>query len=440
MQIRVRDRGALTEYERGSAVSGNLREQTGIQDQGERRVLGHVRGLGDGAVHEFGRTARGMGREIDQLGDADVDDLAGRLGSRQAFQAARGKTSGRAAVAARAPIPTRVAAGVAARGSRAGARVAARKWQERGQRKTPAGAIDFMDRVRKGGRGGVDDPRAGAGRRRWDAVGDARMVASRVHSEVAAGGQMDVDRAAAGLGRGAARRAGAVRGRAAGKTAWAGARVAGRAGASAARSGASVAAQVVNTAARAAATAAQSAVAKIAAAAGSSILPGAMVVLAFVLLLVTILPSWMTSGEQAQREAALASVCVSSPNNLGPAKPHVEQATVFLGTKYGVETIGGWRPGNTYDVTGHPAGLAVDFMFPMNAEASSAARRPRSSSVRTRPRSGQSTSSGSNRLGASNAAARVGGRWKIGGRRRPTNSTTSTCRSTRHQARVTWRR
>lgn len=48
--------------------------------------------------------------------------------------------------------------------------------------------------------------------------------------------------------------------------------------------------------------------------------------------------------------------------DLPDVQPHVQQAADTLGNKYGIKTIGGYRPSDTYDTEGHPAGLALDFM------------------------------------------------------------------------------
>lgn len=45
----------------------------------------------------------------------------------------------------------------------------------------------------------------------------------------------------------------------------------------------------------------------------------------------------------------------------GPVKPHVKSAGDMLGAKFGITDIGGYRP-IAADMTGHPAGLALDFM------------------------------------------------------------------------------
>lgn len=53
--------------------------------------------------------------------------------------------------------------------------------------------------------------------------------------------------------------------------------------------------------------------------------------------------------------------------NLGPVQPHVAHAANLLGTMFNVETIGGHRIGNSYDLSGHQAGLAIDLMVPMTS-------------------------------------------------------------------------
>lgn len=47
--------------------------------------------------------------------------------------------------------------------------------------------------------------------------------------------------------------------------------------------------------------------------------------------------------------------------NLGPVLPHVKAAAQELGNRYAIETIGGWRA-SARDMTGHPAGRALDLM------------------------------------------------------------------------------
>ena len=46
---------------------------------------------------------------------------------------------------------------------------------------------------------------------------------------------------------------------------------------------------------------------------------------------------------------------------LGPVLPHVRGAAELIGKKFGLSTILGWRA-TARDMTGHPAGRALDFM------------------------------------------------------------------------------
>lgn len=53
--------------------------------------------------------------------------------------------------------------------------------------------------------------------------------------------------------------------------------------------------------------------------------------------------------------------------NLGPVKPHVQDASEIIWNQFpGITTMGGYRT-NSRDQSGHPAGLAVDYMVPLNA-------------------------------------------------------------------------
>lgn len=47
--------------------------------------------------------------------------------------------------------------------------------------------------------------------------------------------------------------------------------------------------------------------------------------------------------------------------NLGPVLPHVKAAAQEVGDRFSIETIGGWRA-TARDMTGHPAGRALDIM------------------------------------------------------------------------------
>lgn len=43
-------------------------------------------------------------------------------------------------------------------------------------------------------------------------------------------------------------------------------------------------------------------------------------------------------------------------------KSHVAAAANYFGTKYGIKTVGGWRPVGSVPNSDHPKGLALDFM------------------------------------------------------------------------------
>lgn len=55
--------------------------------------------------------------------------------------------------------------------------------------------------------------------------------------------------------------------------------------------------------------------------------------------------------------------------NLGPVKPHVQQAAEHINAKFpAITTVGGYREESGRDPGDHPKGLAVDFMVPLNSE------------------------------------------------------------------------
>lgn len=124
------------------------------------------------------------------------------------------------------------------------------------------------------------------------------------------------------------------------------------------------------TAIRAATIAVRSlATALLSAVSSSGVLPAILAILAVVALLVAILPGFITgAGKQQQESTAIAGVCKNATFDLGPVKPHVQAAAELIGSIFGVDSIGGWRAGNTFDYEGHPAGLAIDVMVPVNAE------------------------------------------------------------------------
>ncbi len=62
------------------------------------------------------------------------------------------------------------------------------------------------------------------------------------------------------------------------------------------------------------------------------------------------------------REQTSAAPQSESNYPLGPVRPQTAAVANTLGPMFGFKTIGGYRAGNTRDVQGHPAGLALDFM------------------------------------------------------------------------------
>lgn len=102
----------------------------------------------------------------------------------------------------------------------------------------------------------------------------------------------------------------------------------------------------------------------------TGLVPIIAAVVAIVLLIVAILPAFLTGPTQTMTTSAVAAAnleCATGRTypSLGPVQPHVNQAATLLGNMFDVKTIGGYRPGNTYDTAGHPAGLAIDLMVPL---------------------------------------------------------------------------
>lgn len=77
---------------------------------------------------------------------------------------------------------------------------------------------------------------------------------------------------------------------------------------------------------------------------------------------------WDPAGEIVQALAGVRTidpaVAASSLYNLGPVQPQTAAVANTIGPMFGIETVGGWRDpaGEVYDLQGHPAGLALDFM------------------------------------------------------------------------------
>jgi hypothetical protein len=71
-----------------------------------------------------------------------------------------------------------------------------------------------------------------------------------------------------------------------------------------------------------------------------------------------------TAGSSAG--CAVDSGTAQTKYNLGPVKPQLTQLVNILGPMFDIKTVGGYRASAT-DPNGHPAGLAADFMVPLNA-------------------------------------------------------------------------
>ena len=72
--------------------------------------------------------------------------------------------------------------------------------------------------------------------------------------------------------------------------------------------------------------------------------------------------------------SAGCAVATETNYNLGPVKPQLTQLVNILGPMFDIKTVGGYRESAT-DPNGHPAGLAADFMVPLNSRRPSP-RRP----------------------------------------------------------------
>lgn len=59
--------------------------------------------------------------------------------------------------------------------------------------------------------------------------------------------------------------------------------------------------------------------------------------------------------------AATTAAEPAAVRGLGAVQPHVRQAAAVIAERFGITSMGGWRA-IARDMTGHPAGLAVDFM------------------------------------------------------------------------------
>ncbi|MDO5676366.1 MAG: M23 family metallopeptidase [Propionibacteriaceae bacterium] len=354
---RTRGAGRLTGHQRGTALTRSA------------RVISRTRG----EVHSLAATARATERKVAAAGDLDPDQQTNSAVVSRSKEIALQKVSYKLAgnppktsigrTANRAGVGAVQATGSELKNAlRDGGRldiddaaVSAARWANRHGTaltvKVGAKTLVF------GGKAGIKTSslvgHATVGAVRYSAIGTIHAARLGATGAAAAGrltGQV-ATRGARLTGRAATRGTNTLR--KAGAAGWKRGTAAAQRAKAAAVSGARAAAVMVKAAASAI----------VAAVSGSTVLPVVVGIIAVVALLVAILPGFITgAGHEQHRSETLSAVCISSPYELGPVQPHVEQATVLLGTLHGVEVIGGWRPGNTYDVEGHPAGLAVDLM------------------------------------------------------------------------------
>ena len=344
MPVRSRSRGQLTGARRGVATAASLREsKTLTQDvRGTMSAGGSdttSRGESSSWASRAGKAAVHGGAGVvaaGARGAAKVGVGAARFGVRQARDAV--ETAGQV----EAEQEIRGAARKAAR--MAGSRLPAARGRvgrlSASAEGTAQGAMQSMDADM--------DASYEAGRRTERVLVErAAKPAGRLTVKVGRRGARAAARGAARVGRSTARQA--ARG-----ASWTGQAVS----------------KASNATARMVVRVAAAVKAVVVSAVGSSpMLMGASLVLVIVMLIAAILPPWLTGVQQAQ-SASTASTgggsCTKSQYSLGPVKPHVEQAANLLGSMFGVDTIGGYRPGNTYDYSGHPAGLAIDLMVPIS--------------------------------------------------------------------------
>lgn len=71
-------------------------------------------------------------------------------------------------------------------------------------------------------------------------------------------------------------------------------------------------------------------------------------------------------GVDAQAGGDVVRPQKNSGLNLGPVKPHVQEAAEVISEEFGITDIGGYRSSGSRDPNGHPAGLAIDVMVPLD--------------------------------------------------------------------------
>lgn len=77
------------------------------------------------------------------------------------------------------------------------------------------------------------------------------------------------------------------------------------------------------------------------------------------------LPDVTTIGQDCDPEPAPCAA--DADYDLGPVEPQLRRLVAILAPMFNIEVVGGYRASAT-DPEGHPAGLAADFMVPLNAD------------------------------------------------------------------------
>ena len=375
MRVRSTGRGSLTGQQRQAAVrASTVRSRTSLTGTNQP---GHVQGPGPSRVERFERGAATVGRNAvaatqtgARLGSAQAQSVESKIEAQGQLDL-DGQTRGMYQRSTR-----RMAGAVLGRSNNPVNRVAGRMVGNRSRAvggavkdaSVDGAQLDYEETVARLGRHGartVKKPvQRAAGRVTWKLVkvgGKATWVATKTTASTTstaavAGGRLTgkAVTSSARFGRAAGRRAAAATAR--------GARRVGAAASSAASTASRATYAATQTVTRVVVAATKAAAAAVVAAVGSStVLPIVIGVLAAVVLLVSIVPSFTVAAGQSQQKVSSA-VCSNATYELGPVEPHVQAAAELLGGMFGVDSIGGWRAGNTYDYAGHPAGLAIDVM------------------------------------------------------------------------------
>lgn len=352
MRVRSKNRGELTSAKRKSAVHDGTNRSA--------RAL-------TGGVHRAAGAARTFKGKVAAAGELEPDDQLRSSVQSVVRSAPRNSWTRKGRVQRRAESAGMATASAVRDGGQLDVD------QSVGQLVESVNRTSRNATVRYGAKGAKRAGEAGA-------KGAARVGTAGASSAARAGAAIDRNavRAGAAGARGAVR-VGKAGGRLTGQAARSGHRLTRRASHGASRLARTASVKAAGTAQRATVATQASvriavvavratAAAFVSAVSGSSLVPVIVAIIAVIAMLTAILPGFITgAGKQAQREESIAAVCSNSTYNLGAVKPHVQAAAEFLGSMFGITDIGGYRPGDTFDTEGHPAGLALDIMVPVNA-------------------------------------------------------------------------